>query len=161
MKRTGIAILASLALLAPAPLQAQSQQADQLYENLRIKLANAKSRLDSLKAKMDAKAQHADQEVRSRLEQLQQRIEQDRNKVSAAQAEVKEWLEARKNETAAKVTEWEAKRETSQLQSRADRAERYAAALIDVALAAIDDAEQAALEAWLAQQDANAARARR
>ena len=37
-----------------------------------------------------------------------------------------------KNETAAKVAEWEAKRETSQLQTRADRAERYAAASIVV-----------------------------
>ncbi len=84
MNRTGIAILASLSLLAPASLQVQSQQANQLYESLRNKLANAKSDLDSLKFKMEGRAQQADQEVRSRLDQLQQQIEQDRNKVSAA-----------------------------------------------------------------------------
>jgi|SRR5271157_1550635 len=161
MKSTAMVILASMALLVPAPLLAQSQQGDQLYENLRSKLANAKSHLDSLKAKMDEKAQHADQDVRSRLDQLQKRIEQDRDEVSAAEADVKEWLETRKNETAGKVAEWEAKRETSQLQTRANRAERYAAASIDVAVAAINDAEQATLEAWLARQDANAAQARR
>ena len=161
MKRRSIVILASVALLAAAPWQAQSQQADRLYENLRTKLANAQSHLDSLKAQMEAKAQHADQEVRSRLDQLQTRTEQDRAKISAAQSEVKDWLEARKNETAAKVAEWEAKRETRQLQNRADGAERYAAASIDVALGAVDDAEQATLEAWLARQAANSAQARR
>jgi len=34
-------------------------------------------------------------------------------------------------------------------------AERYAAATIDVAFAALDEVEQASLEAWLARQDAN------
>jgi len=40
------------------------------------------------------------------------------------------------------------------LQNRADNAERYAAAAVDVAVAALDEAEEAALEAWLARQDA-------
>ena len=137
------------------------QQIDQLYENLRVKLANTKSHIDNLNAKMETKAQQAEQEARSQLDQLQKRIEHDRSKVSAAQAEVKNWIEARKSATAAKIAEWKTKHETSQLQTRADKAERYAAASIDVALAAIDDAEQATLEAWLARQDANFTRATR
>src|SRR6516165_3462174 len=99
MKQMSIVILASMTLLAPATLRAQSVQSDQLYENLRMKLANAKSDLDKLKANMEAKAQHADQEVRAQLDQLQKRIEEDRVKVSAAEAQMKDWLEARKNET--------------------------------------------------------------
>jgi hypothetical protein len=39
------------------------------------------------------------------------------------------------------------------LQSRAENAERYAVAAAVVALAAVDEAEQAALEAWLARKD--------
>jgi len=140
---------------------AMGQSIDKFYENLRVKLTNTKSEFDGLKAKMEAEAQHADQEVRNHLDQVQKHIEQDRTKISAAQAEVKNWLEARKNETAAKIAEWKAKRETSQLQNRADRAERYAAASIDIALAAFDDAEQATLEAWLAREDADAAPARK
>ncbi len=136
------------------------QQIDKFVEDLRVKLTNAKSRFDGLKAKIDEKAQNAGQEVRSHLDQVQKRIEQDRSKVSAAQTEVKNWVEARKTATAAKIAEWKAKHETKELQNRADWAERYAAASIDVALAAIDDAEQAALEAWLARQDANAAQAK-
>jgi hypothetical protein len=46
------------------------------------------------------------------------------------------------------------------LQRRSDNAERYAAAAIDVAVAAVDEAEQASLEAWLARQDADTAQAK-
>jgi hypothetical protein len=42
------------------------------------------------------------------------------------------------------------------LQNRADKAERYAAGAIDIAVEAVDEAEQASLEAWLAREDANA-----
>jgi hypothetical protein len=43
------------------------------------------------------------------------------------------------------------------LQSRADKAERYAAAAAALAAAAVDEAEQAVLESWLARRDAQAA----
>src|SRR5258706_4706815 len=110
MKRAGILMLASIALLIPANLQAQvagnvapggGQQIDEFYENLRAKLTDAKSRVDSLKAKIEAKAQNAEQEARSHLDQVQKRIEQDRTKVLAAQAEVRNWVEAKKSATAA------------------------------------------------------------
>ena len=127
-----------------------NQKIDKFSEDLRAKLTNVKSGLDGLKAKIDVKAQNAEQDVRSHLQQVQKHIEQDRTKVSAAQAEVKKWVEARKTATAAKIAEWKAKHETKELQNRADWAERYAAASIEVAVAAIDDAEQATLEAWLA-----------
>jgi len=47
--------------------------------------------------------------------------------------------------------------EAKVLENRAEGAERYAEASIEVALAAIDDAEHATLEALLARQDANTA----
>jgi hypothetical protein len=137
------------------------QRIDQFCEDLRLKLTNIDSGLVGLKAKIDGKAQHAEQEVSSHLERVQRRIQQDRAKVSTAHAEVKNWLEDRKNITTDKIAEWKAKRETSKLQNRADQAERYAAAAIDVALATVDEAEQAALEAWLARQDANSAKAKK
>ncbi len=169
MKRISILIFASMALFAPAPLQAQtggdvtpgwSQQLDRFSESLKTKLAEANSRLDNLKAKIESKAQHADDEVRARLDQLQKRIEQDRAKVEAAQVEVKAWIEARKDETAEKIAEWKSKFEINALENRAARAERYAAATADAALAAIDEAEWAALEAWLARRDVIIAKAK-
>jgi hypothetical protein len=56
------------------------------------------------------------------------------------------------------VADWKCRRDVAKLQDRADRAERCAVATIEVAAAAIDEAEQASLEAWLARVDTDYAR---
>jgi len=127
---------------------------DQFCETLRQKLTMTDNGLDGLKVKIQGKATHVEQDVQSHLDRVHERIEQGRAKVSAAQADMKNWAEQRKAVTSDKIAEWKSKWETGKLQSRADNAERYAAAAIDVAVAAVDEAEQASLEAWLARQDA-------
>jgi hypothetical protein len=135
------------------------QRIDQFCEDLRLKLTNIESGFASLKSKIDAQGQRVEQDVRGHLEKVQRQIEQGRVKTIAAQAEVTNWVEDRKTVTADKIAEWKANRETAKLQNRADKAERYAAAAAAVALAAVDEAEQAALEAWLARQDASSVQA--
>lgn len=135
------------------------QRIDQFGETLRNKLASVDSGLKDIKAKIDTKAEHAEQNVRSHLDGLQGRIKQDQKKVSAARAQVEDWVESRKVDTEAKIAEWKTNRETSKLQKRADKAEEYAAAAIVVSVAAVDEAEEAALEAYLARLDADAAQA--
>jgi hypothetical protein len=136
------------------------QRIDQFCEDLRMKLTNIDSGLGGLKAKIDGKVQNAEQEVRTQLERVQKRIEQNRTKVSSAQTEVKNWVEERKTATRDTIAQWKTKLEMSKLQNHADKAERYSAGAIVVALAAVDEAEQAALEAWLARQDANSTQAK-
>ena len=123
-------------------------------------MTNIESGLDRLKYKIDTKAQHAEQEVRNHLGVVRKRMEQDRAKVAAAQAEMKTWIEARKATTGEQIGLWKLKRETAKLQDRAEKAESNANATIDIAMAALDEAEEAALEAWLARQDANATQAK-
>ena len=131
-----------------------SEHIDQFCENLRIKLTNIDNNMESLKSKIDTKARTAEQDVRRHLDGVKKHIEQDRGNVAAAQADIKKWIEERKATASEKVAELKAKRETAQLQNRANSAERYAAGAAVVALAAIDEAEQASLEAWLARKDA-------
>jgi hypothetical protein len=133
---------------------------DQFCETLRQKLTMTDNGLDGLKQKIQGKATHVEQDVQSHLDRVHRRIEQERAKVSAAQADIKNWAEQRKAVTSDKIVEWKSKWETGKLQSRADDAERYAAAAINVAVAAVDEAEQASLEAWLARQDADTAQAK-
>jgi hypothetical protein len=165
MKR--ILLLASIVVLAPAILRAEiagdvsaswSRRIDQLHDDLKVRLANAENRLNGLKAKIETKAQDAEQEASGQLDDLRKRIEQGRAKLSEERADIKEWTEEQKKATGAKIAEWKAKHELKELQGRADR-ERYAAASINAALAAIDEAEHATLEAWLARRDAIAAQA--
>ena len=134
-----------------------SERIDQFCENLRIKLTSIDKKMQELKAKIDSKAQTAEQEVRTQLDAVKKRLAQDRTKVETAQADVKKWVDEVKLASNEKIAEWKDKREKAKLQSRAENAERYAVAAAIVALAAVDEAEQAALEAWLARKDADTA----
>jgi hypothetical protein len=134
-----------------------SERIDQFCENLRLKLTSLDKNMQQLKATIDNKAQTAEQEVRTRLDTVKNRIAQDRTKLETAQADVKKWLDDFKLASNEKIAEWKAKREKAKLRNRSDTAERYAVAATFVALAAVDAAEQAALEAWLARKDAETA----
>ena len=133
---------------------------DQFCEDLRQKLTIADSGLDGLKAKINGKAVHVEQDVQSHLDRVHKRVEQGRAKIAAAQGDITEWAEEKKAANRDKIAEWKAKREMSKLQGRAGKAERYAAAASAVAVAALDEAEEASLEAWLARQDVNLAQAK-
>jgi hypothetical protein len=132
------------------------QRIDQFNERLHLKLTNVDSNIRALKVKIDGKGRTAEQDVRNHLDDVETSIEQGRAKVAAAQAEIKKWAEEQKAVTSGKIAEWKAKQETAKLKGRADLAESYAAAAIDVAIAAVDEAERASLQAWLARQDAEA-----
>jgi light-regulated signal transduction histidine kinase (bacteriophytochrome) len=134
-----------------------SERIDQFCENLRIKLTIIDKKMQQLKTKIDSKAQTAEQEVRTRLGVVKNRIAQDRTKLETAQADVKKWVDDFKLASNEKIAEWKAKREKAKLRSRAENAERYAVAAALVALGAVDAAEQATLEAWLARKDAETA----
>ena len=131
-----------------------SQRIDQFSETIRKKLAEADGKLSVLKAKVDAKDENAEREVRAHFDAVTKRVDEGKGKASAAQAEIAKWMEQRKAATSAAVADWKAKGEAAKLRTRAESAERYASATIDVASSAVDAAEQAALEAWLARHDA-------
>jgi len=135
-----------------------SERIDQFCESLRVKLTHIDENLQGLKAKIDTEAKDADQVVRTHLASVKKRIEQGRAKATAAQNDMKKWLDERKATTDEKVAEWKAKLDQAKLRSRADSAKLYASAAALMASAAIDEAEQAALEAWLARKDAESAK---
>ena len=134
-----------------------SERIDQFCENLRTKLTSIDKSMQELKAKIDSKAQTAEQEVRTRLQTVKKRLAQDRTKLQTAQVDIKKWVDDFKAASNEKIVEWKVKRDEAKLQIRAEIAERYAVAAAVVALAAVDEAEQAALEAWLARKDADTA----
>src|SRR5689334_11966233 len=130
-----------------------SERIDQFCESLRVKLTSMETSMQALKANIDGQAKSAEQEVRTYLDSVKKRLEQDRGKVEAAQTELKKWLEERRAITKEKIADWKATGDRLKLQTRADFAERYAKATAVVAGAAVDEAQHAALEAWLARKD--------
>ena len=93
--------------------------------------------------------------MQDHLDAVKRRLDLEQAKVRAAQADMKNWAEEQQAITGEKIAEWRARREIAKLQNRADRAERYAAAAAEVAVATVDEAERASLEAWLARADAD------
>lgn len=130
---------------------------DQFCEDLHQKVALTKSSLESLKATIDTHAAQAEKDAHGQLEKVRDRIEQNRKKLVAAHKQVEEWAEHRKAEAKKKVADWKAKGDVAKLRTRADLAEQHAEATKQLAIAAIDEAEEAALEAWLARKDTEVA----
>ncbi len=134
-----------------------SQHIDQFCEELRVKLRHMDGGLSDLKAKIIDRTEDAERLVRSHLDEIDKRIENNRSELAAARSKVTDWLGEKKAATQDKIAEWKTKRETDKLHNLADRAERYAAAAFEIAAAAVDAAERAAMEAWLAREDATSA----
>src|SRR5215469_14808665 len=140
-----------------AQTQTQSQNLDQLSADVRARLANIDSSLKSLKTKADADAKQADAEARSQLAEVSADLEANKPQIAAAEAQMTQWVQTQKGATTQRIAEWKASQDFAKLQARAAEAERYAAAARDVAVAKLNAAHQAALEAYIAKKDANSA----
>jgi hypothetical protein len=131
------------------------QDMERFRNELRRKLANVDGVLEHLKSKIETNRQQAEDAVRVYLAKVRIAIDHNRAKLAAAEAQMSQWVEARTTTPSEAVAVWKRKHELSKLQDRALLAERNAAAAREIAMAALDDAEEAALEAWLARRDAN------
>ena len=112
--------------------------------------------MQALKAKIDSEARTAEQDVESHVDSSRDashKSSKDRGRAGRH----REVGQERKAVTDEKIAEWKAKLEKAKLKGRAEAAERYAAGAVVVASAAVDEAEQASLEAWFARKDADSA----
>jgi flagellar biosynthesis/type III secretory pathway ATPase len=134
-----------------------SRRIDPFCQDIRSRLAVIEMAVANLNARIDGRGRDVERDVREHLDAVKRLVESNRAKVAEATSEITNWIEADNAATNEEIAEWTANKETAKLIDRADRADRYAAAAKDVALAALDAAEQAALEAWLARRDAESA----
>ena len=122
-----------------------------------LKLVDIDEELRFLKITIREKARHAEPEVRSQLEKVMKRIASNQPRVAAARAQVEYWIKDRAKD-ALRFRNDEIPEDRNRKLKWAAEADRYAAACIDLAIAAVDEAERAALEAWLVREDANSSR---
>jgi hypothetical protein len=122
-----------------------------------LKLIDIDEELRYLKITIREKARHAEREVRSQLEKVMKRIASNQPRVAAARAQVEYWIKDRAKD-ALRFRNDEIPEDRNRKLKWAAEADRYAAACIDLAIAAVDEAERAALEAWLVREDANSSR---
>lgn len=129
-----------------------SQKIENLRTNLQGKLNAIASQLNTVKTHLEAAPKEAENAIHSKLDTAKTKLEAKKQEIANAKTKLGERVEAKKTE----IEDWKAKREHKKLAARADRAEDYAAAAIVVALAAVEEAEVAILEAVAARMDAEA-----
>ena len=133
-----------------------SQSIDNFCDQLRIKLNDADKRLNDLKANAQKGTQTAKREAQAHLDWIENKVDEQQARIAASKAKIKAWAQDNKNITRAKIDEWKAQRQVKKLTDRADDAEAYASAAIDVALASLDR-NQSNVEAIVARMDTGTA----
>src|SRR6185295_436794 len=132
-----------------------SQQIDSFCEKLRGKLDEMDYRLQQLKASAKAGSEKARQNLHSQAEKLRANLDADRASIEAAKIRMKDWAAGKKATFDEKVAQWKAQRKQEQLKRRAEAADEYASDAVAVAVAAVDDAYEAAIEAIIARGNAD------
>jgi hypothetical protein len=95
--------------------------------------------------------------MRDKLEEARTRLEGQKERIEQTRAKFKARIHQMMTETDKAVNEWKAKGEARRLVARADWAEAHAVDAIALALAGIDEAEEAILQAVVARMDVDAA----
>jgi len=108
----------------------------------------AKSHLENVQKETE----HA---IQTKLNAAKETLEEKKQEAAAAEARLEGLIEDKKAETEAAVTEWKTNHDRKKLKKRAERAEKYADACVEIALSSAVEAEIAILEAVAARKDAD------
>ena len=128
---------------------------DELGKKLHTKLDSGIDQLKAAKAHLEDVHKETEAAIQTKLKAAKETLEAKKQDAAAAKARLKELVEAKKTETTALVAEWKANRDRKKLEKRAERAEKYAEASMEVALFSAAEAEEAILEAVAARRDAD------
>lgn len=123
--------------------------------HLQAHVKDVENRFTALNAKVGANIDHADKELRRQIAALEESAAKAKTSAEASAAVVTKWVA----DSVSTVEEWKSKLDIGMLTARAERADQYAKAASDVAIAGVDAAEKAALDAKLAHADVRAAKA--
>ena len=136
-----------------------SEKFDNFCSELRTKINDADKRVNDLKANAVGASEKAKLEARAQLAALENKAKDRKARAAAAEAKAKNWVDEKKTMTQDRIAEWKEQRDVKRLGSRADLSEQYAVGAMEIAAAAVDEAERAAVEAIVARMDADAVKA--
>jgi tellurite resistance protein len=125
----------------------------QLHDNLTA----VEDRAKSLKHNIKSVTKKSQAEIQSKLDEAKASLAANKQEFDDYRAKLKTQFEQKESEVKSSVDEWKASREVKKLEHRAEQAEDYAATSISVAMAMMEEAEEATLEAICKRMDAEAA----
>ena len=124
-----------------------SEKVDNFCNDLRDHLNAVEERLDHAKANVQSAADEGREAVEAKKKKIEADFATKKDKVEDAKAKAKDWVDRKKAELEMDLDEWIAKREIRKLEKRAEHAEDYAVAAVNVAAAAVEEADYAILDA--------------
>lgn len=125
----------------------------QLHDNMEA----VEDRAKSLKKSIQPVTKKTQTEIQSRLDEVKANLDAKKQEFDQYRAKLKTQFEEKESEVKLNVEEWKAGREVEKLKQRASKAEDYATTAIAVAMATIEEAEEATLAAITARLDIEAA----
>lgn len=126
---------------------------DELGKKLHAKLDTGLGQLKSMQAHLDTAAKEAESTIKEKLEASKAVIEEKKQAGEAAKEKLEALIQEKLKESKDSVAEWKEKHDIKKLEKRAQRAEKYADACVDVALYSFLEAEKAILAAVTARLD--------
>jgi len=125
----------------------------QLHDNLEA----VEDRVKSLRASIQSAPKKTQAEIELKLDEAKAQLDAKKQEFDEYRAKLKTQFEEKESEVKLHVEEWKTSRKVKQLEHRAEKAESYADTAIFLALAMMEEAEKATLEAIAARRDAEAA----
>jgi flagellar biosynthesis chaperone FliJ len=130
------------------------EQISKFADEVHDQFDSLQARLKRLKSTIMVESTDTRQALRAHLESLDDRIAKQSKKVKHAAEEVEDKVEDWADEHLETVNIWRKARQYDKLQARAEKAEAYAKARMEMATRAFEKAERAAVQAALARAEA-------
>lgn len=126
---------------------------DQLHDRLEM----LEDRAKSLRENIQSMPEETQAEIQSKLDKAKVNLNAKKQEIDEYWVKLKTQFEEKESEIKSQVEEWKVSREVKHLEHRADQAESYANTSIFLAMAIMEEAEKATLEAIAARRDAEIA----
>jgi hypothetical protein len=125
----------------------------QLHDNLEA----VEDRAKSLKNIIQSLPKKTEVEIQSKLDEAKTKLEVKREEFNGYRAKIETQLKEKESEVKTQIEEWKLGREAKKLEHRAGQAEDYASTVTLLAMATLEEAEEATLAAIAARREAEAA----
>jgi hypothetical protein len=125
----------------------------QLHDNLEA----VEDRAKSLKESVQSAPKKTQAEIEAKLDAAKTQLDGKKQEFDEYRAKLKTQFDEKESEVKSHVEEWKVNRKVKKLEHRADKAESYANTAIFLAMATMEEAEKATLEAIAARRDAETA----
>lgn len=125
----------------------------QLHDNLEA----VENRAKSLKESVESATKNTQAELQAKIDEMKTNLEAKKQEFDEYRAKLKTQFDEKESEVKSNVEEWKASREVKKLEHRADKAEDYATTAILLAMATLEEAQEATLKAICTRLDATTA----